>query len=95
MAEPLDRPTQVLLLETGGVLIQYDPTADAAERDQLAGLASDQVVVAPGVDLPAAVVATAWVTKQTCSQVDLDVLGQFVDLHLNQVSDTPASNRSR
>ena len=76
--EPLDRPTQVLVLEEGGVLIQHrdlDPDATA----QVETLAGARVVVAPNPDLPAPVVATAWLAKRTCERVDLEALRQFVD----------------
>lgn len=82
-AEPLDRPTQVLVLEEGGVLIQHRglDDADAARLDELAG---DQVVVAPNPDLPSPVVATAWLAKRTCDGVDLGALRQFVDERLGR-----------
>lgn len=80
---PLDRPTQVLLLEQGGVLIQYGDVDSAAVAD-LESLAAERVVVAPNPDLPAPVVATAWLTKRTCTAADLDVLRQFIDAHLDQ-----------
>lgn len=82
-AEPLDRPTQVLILEEGGVLIQYRDL-DEAEVAGLAELAGDQVVVAPNSELPAPVVATAWLAKRTCDELDLDALGQFIDERLGQ-----------
>ncbi|HEX9992793.1 MAG TPA: DUF3105 domain-containing protein, partial [Acidimicrobiales bacterium] len=76
--EPIERPVQVGILERGDVLIQHEglPAADA---DALEALAGEHVVVAPGVDLPASVVATAWVFKRTCDEVDLDALREFVD----------------
>jgi hypothetical protein len=86
--EPLDRPTQVGQLEAGGVLLQYRPDLDAAQLAELAGLAGDAVVVVPNPDLPAAVVATAWVTKQTCDAVDVDQLGRFVAEHRDAGSGT-------
>ncbi|MEL7208172.1 MAG: DUF3105 domain-containing protein [Actinomycetota bacterium] len=77
---PLDRPIQVTILEVGGVLFQYDPDElDDADVGRLERLADEAVVVAPGVDLPSPVVATAWVTKQTCDGVDLDTLTRFVE----------------
>ena len=38
------------------------------------------MIVAPNPDLPgdARVVATAWLTKQTCTRVDLPALRRFV-----------------
>ena len=87
----LDRPTQVLVLETGGVLIQHrDLSGD--EVASLQALASDQVVVAPNPSLPAPVVATAWLTKQTCPGVNLDALSRFVGDHLGQGPDADEGN---
>lgn len=74
----LSRPIQVGILERGDVLIQYDPTLGDADQDRLEGLAGDQVVVAPNPDLPATVVATGWVYKQTCDAVDVPLLEDFV-----------------
>jgi hypothetical protein len=76
--EPLDEPMQVLILEIGQVLLQYrDLPEDEVAR--LEGFAdTDGVVVAPNPDLPEPVVATAWVTKQTCSGLDADVIREFV-----------------
>lgn len=82
-AEPLDRPTQVLVLEEGGVLIQHRGLneADAARVAELAG---DRVVVAPNPDLPRSVVATAWLAKRTCDEVDLAALRHFVEERLGR-----------
>lgn len=81
--EPLSRPAQVGQLEAGAVLLQHrDLDADAlAALEELAG---DGVVVLPNADLPAPVVATAWLFKLTCGDVDADALGAFVDEHLGQ-----------
>lgn len=77
---PLPRPVQVGLLEQGDVLVQYDP-AEVSGEDlaDLEGLVADGVVLAPGEDLPAPVVATAWTAKRQCDAVDLDALREFVD----------------
>jgi hypothetical protein len=77
--EPLPRPVQVGVLERGDVLLQHDPDLDAAARAELEALAGDAVVVAPNPDLPAPVVATAWLFKRTCDAVDLEPLQEFVD----------------
>lgn len=79
--EPLDRPTQVGQLEAGGVLLQYRPDLDIDQRAELEGLAGDGVAVVPNADLPSLVVATAWLTKQTCDAVDVDELARFVEEH--------------
>lgn len=76
--EPLPAPVQVGILERGDVLIQHEGLA-AGDVDELAALAGDRVVVAPGDGLPAPVVATAWVHKRTCDEVDVDALREFVD----------------
>lgn len=77
---PIDRPTQVLVLEEGAVLIQHRDLA-VDEVAALESLATPDVVVAPNPELPARVVSTAWLTKLTCSRVDLATLGRFVQDH--------------
>jgi hypothetical protein len=83
--KPLARPVQVGLLEEGKVLLQHRGLT-AADRTKLESMAGGDVVVAPYPDLPkgAEVVATAWVTKQVCSRLDVDALRQFVEDHANQ-----------
>lgn len=82
-AEPLDRPTQVLVLEEGGVLIQHRGL-DEADAARVAELAGDRVVVAPNPDLPRSVVATAWLAKRTCDEVELPALRDFVEERLGR-----------
>jgi len=77
---PLSRPNQVGALEAGLVLLQYRDL-NPGELDELRGLASNQVVVAPNPTLPDRVVATAWLTKQTCSAVDVTALRGFIRSH--------------
>lgn len=55
-------------------MVQYDPSIDAAE---LLSLADDQTVVAPGSDLPAAVIATAWTWKLSCDTIDVEQIKRF------------------
>ena len=50
------------------------PTSTPTERAELEDLAGDGVVVAPNPDLPAPVVATAWLYKRTCDEVDAAAL---------------------
>jgi hypothetical protein len=78
VATPIPRPRQVQLLEKGGAVIQWRGLAQA-DVDRLNALASPTVAVAPGpADLPAPIVATAWVHKQLCEAVDTDALTAFV-----------------
>lgn len=79
VGEPLPRPVQVGILERGDVLLQHDPDLGAAARADLEALAGDRVVVAPNPDLPAPVVATAWLFTRACRAVDVEPLQQFVD----------------
>ena len=79
VAEPLTRPVQVGILERGDVLIQHLPDLDGEARAGLEALAGDRVVVAPNPDLPAPVVATAWLFKRTCQTTDTVTLQEFVD----------------
>lgn len=82
--EPLDPPTQVQVLEGGRVLVQFSSgEVTPAELEQLTALAeaNDQVVVAPHDSLPSPVVATAWVHKMLCEDVDTNALTAFVGSH--------------
>jgi hypothetical protein len=83
--KPLTRPVQVGLLEEGKVLLQHRGLS-AADRTKLESIAGGDVVVAPYPDLPkgATVVATAWVTKQVCTGLDVTALRQFVKDHANR-----------
>lgn len=80
--EPLAKPDQVNLLEAGRVLIQYRPSV---ERAQLRKLASSVVTVAPGVDLPAPIVATAWLSSVRCERFDKSALESFIGAHAGKV----------
>jgi hypothetical protein len=73
----LSRPAQVGALEAGVVLLQYRDLS-AGELRSLSGLVTDNVVVAPNTSLPDRVVATAWLSKQTCSGVDTAALRGFI-----------------
>jgi hypothetical protein len=73
--EPLSRPRQVGLLESGDVLIQYRP-GDLDGTD-LRPLLGPHVVVAPNPTLGSAVVATAWTYKRSCDAVDGQALRAF------------------
>ena len=90
VTKPLSRPVQVGLLEEGRVLLQYQGLS-SEDRARLEDLAGDMVVVAPNPDLPAGpeVVATAWVTKQTCERLDVDALAEFAE---DQVGKGPGSS---
>jgi hypothetical protein len=66
------------------VLVQHRPDVDASA---LADLAGDRVVVAPNPDLPAPVVATAWLHKRTCTEPDVDALQAFVDARVGHGPD--------
>lgn len=80
LAEPIDPPTQVQVLEGGRVLIQFgsgELTADEVNALTVLAEANDQVVVAPHDSLPAPVVATAWVHKMLCEDVDPKALAEF------------------
>ncbi len=90
--QPLSRPAQVGVLETGAVLLQHDPDLGTTERRELEGLAGAQVVVAPNDDLPDQVVATAWTWKQTCSAVDVEALARFVDEHAGDPSTSSSTH---
>lgn len=79
---PVDPAVQVGLLEEGRVLLQHTGLSPD-DRAAVEGLAGDGVVVAPADALPegAAVIATAWLTKQVCPEVDVEVLRRFATDH--------------
>ena len=91
--EPLDRPRQVAILEGGGVVIQHEGV-EGADLRPIDALAGDTVVVAPGVDLPAPLVATAWRSKLICDTADADAVAEFIADHEGLGPDTEASGRS-
>ncbi|NDH11532.1 MAG: DUF3105 domain-containing protein, partial [Actinobacteria bacterium] len=69
---------QVRVLESGGVMVQYDDAVLGAELEQLRSIGSRSIVVAPATSpLPARIVATAWTWKLSCSAVDLRTLEAF------------------
>ena len=68
---------QVTILERGGAIVQYQPSIDEAGLAALETLAGTGTVIAPGANLPAPVIATAWTWKLSCGQVDLDALAEF------------------
>lgn len=81
-SEPIAPEVQVGLLEEGRVLLQHHGLS-TVDQDALEALAGDGVVVAPAESLPddAAVVATAWVTKQVCATLDVAALEGFAADH--------------
>ena len=79
--EPLSRPEQVGQLEAGVVLIQHDGLT-GAQVEELAQLADAAVAIVPNPDLPAPIVATAWLRTMPCSTPDPEALQAFVDAHL-------------
>jgi hypothetical protein len=82
--DALPRPLQVGILERGDVLLQHRPDLPAAQVARLERLAGKRVVVAPNPDLHAAVVATAWLYKRSCSSVDTAALQEFVHERLGK-----------
>lgn len=85
---PIVPAIQVSLLESGAALVQYDPALAPGDIDALVVLARPGVVVAPGEDLPAPVVATAWTWKLTCDGPD-QAIDRFID---RRVGDAPGSD---
>ena len=77
--EPITKPVQVGILERGDVLLQHDPDLAPADLARLEALAGDGVVVAPNPDLPAPIVATAWLYKRTCDEMDAELLQEMID----------------
>lgn len=81
---PADAPVapqlQVGVLEAGRVMIQYTDISDE-DVTTLEKLNSPDVLVAPATELPGdtKVAATAWITHQNCSAVDVEVLDKFIE----------------
>lgn len=81
VTEPIPRPRQVAMLESGFVIIQYR----GVPASQLQTLAGPLVTVAPPVGvLPSPVVATAWTWKLECGSVTpaaVAALRAFITAH--------------
>ena len=80
--EPLPPPKQVQILEEGRVLVQYragEVTPEEVEQLEALAGANDRLVIAPNDSLPAPVVATAWVHKMLCEDVDSRALATFIE----------------
>jgi Protein of unknown function (DUF3105) len=79
----IPEPQQVGSLESGLVLVQYDPKLDESARIELIdAIEGPNVVVAPAVrtmDDGAVVAFTAWGVRQMCSAVDTEAAVAFVD----------------
>lgn len=82
VTSPLAKPDQVAALENGQILIQYRKITPE-DRRKLTTIAHnyDHVTVAPGRDLPAKVVVTAWLYMQRCARVDRGALQEFITTH--------------
>lgn len=80
-AEPLSPVLQVGLLEEGSILLQHQGLDDQA-RTRLEALAGPEVVVAPGRNLPNAVLATAWTFKLRCDGAETDAIKAFISGHM-------------
>ncbi|MDP9070588.1 MAG: DUF3105 domain-containing protein [Actinomycetota bacterium] len=85
-AQPLPRPVQVGLLEEGFVLVQHRDLPDR-DTEQLQGLATEMVVVAPLTGPGPPVVATAWRRRLSCTTVDLAALRAFIAAHRGKTGD--------
>jgi drug/metabolite transporter (DMT)-like permease len=80
LTEPISRPVQVGALEAGVVLIQVRDVSDN-EMNEMRALVTDNVVIVPNSSLPERIVATAWLSKQTCTAVDAAALRGFIRTH--------------
>lgn len=74
---PLDKATQVGILEEGGILLLHKGLS-AEDQRRLERQAGGDVRVAPYPTLPGPVVATAWQKKLVCQGLDIEALKQFV-----------------
>ena len=80
LRQPIERPVQVSMLESGEVLAQYNGLS-AAEVGRLQAVAGDHLSVAPNPTIDEPIVVTAWLWKMTCSRVDMKALRDFVSAH--------------
>lgn len=90
--EPVGRSEQVGLLEAGLVIVQHDGSLAEDDLAFVEGLADPEaVLVAPGADLPAPIIATAWTRKLACSSTadgGEDALTDFVATQARQAPGT-------
>ena len=84
LTEPLPRPQQVGVLETGRVLVQVRADVDAATQQAVQALGGPDVVVAPNPDLSEPIIATAWRKKRTCDDFDEAALREFIAAGVDQ-----------
>ena len=94
--EPLPEPTQVSVLEAGGVVVTYRDLTDA-DRARLEDHArtdyAGRVAVTPYDQLePGDVAFTAWGTLQRCDGLDLSALDAFVDAYAAEEPDVPGGH---
>jgi hypothetical protein len=84
VASPIPRPSQVAMLESGYVILQYRGLAPR-QVAALGAMAGDLVTVAPPAGaLPSPVVATAWTWKLECGSVApaaASVIQTFITAH--------------
>ena len=76
-AAPIDKPTQVGVLERGGILLLHTGLS-AEDQRRLERQAGGDVVVAPNPGQSAPVIATAWRHKVVCQALDVEALKAFV-----------------
>ena len=72
---PLPPSVQVAVLESGGVVLQFQP--DAVSEAQLRELDDTELVVFENTDLTDPIVVTAWRQKLVCSAFDADEIRGF------------------
>ena len=69
---------QVAFLESGGVIVQYNPNLKNFNRKQLSPFANESVLVAPNQTLESFLVATAWTWKLSCEGYYPEELEKFI-----------------
>lgn len=82
--EPLSEPDQVAVLETGGIVVAYDPAlpAEAVGALNRLPLDVDRVVVTPyETSMPSPITLTAWGVLQRCDAVTAADVAAFRDDH--------------
>lgn len=88
LAAQLLPASQVNVLESGGILVQYTAPVGEADIAPLLDRTDAPLTIAPATGLPATIVATAWTWKMTCDSVDFTALTAFAESRGADAPDT-------
>ena len=77
--QALSPSLQVAVLERGDIIVQFQP--DVVSAEQRSSISGDGVVTFANSDLDAALIATAWQHRLTCTEFDRDAIVAFRSDH--------------